>query len=496
MKLDAIKDIDHLRQAAHILEQENKKLIQKVVELNRQLIELKGGNPQQLRLKIAELEQQLAVRNRRLFGDSSEKRPKEKKDNGDKAKQTGHGHREQPNLPTIEQVHDLDEADKVCPICGEQLEPWEGQFEQSEEIDVIERRFIITKHKRKKYRCQCGQCIETAPGPTKLIAGGRYSLDFAISIAISKYQDHLPLERQVKIMKREGLIIDSQTLWDQLHALARVLSPAHDVLQHHVLNQEVIGADETYWRLMGEKGKKKGGKGKRWHVWAIVSSDAVCYRLINSRSADAAEQVLKDYDGVILCDGYSAYVALKKRGKKFRVAHCWAHVRRKFEEIEEIYPEQCGKVLDLIGQLYDIERTCPAGPDGDELRLKLRDEQSRPIVQQIHNWALGIRVLPNSALGKAIAYMGSMWNGLQLFLDDPAINIDNNATERGLRSVVLGRKNHYGSRSQRGTEVAALFYSLIESAKLVGIEPKMYLRHAAEAALRGETIPLPHQLIS
>jgi transposase len=496
MRVENIKDIDILRQAARLLEKENDRLVQEVLRLKQRMMELEGGDPEQLKLKLQELEQQLAIRNKKLFGDSSEKRPGDKgKGNGDKKAQTGHGPRQQPELLEIPVVHELDKPDEICPHCGGHLTEWPGQFEESEEIDVIERQFIITKHKRKKYRCKCGQCIETAPGPKKLIEGGRYSTEFALSVAIAKYADHLPLERLVKIMQRQGLIIDSQTLWNQIEALATLLGVAHERLQQYILSRAVIGADETFWRLMGELGKNKGGHGKRWHAWSIVGPDAVYYRILNSRGVEAAEQVLKDYEGTVICDGYSVYVALKKKGKKFRLAHCWAHVRRKFVEIEHIYPDQCKEVLDLIGQLYEIERECIPGVAGDELRYKARQQRSGPIVEKIYRWALQTQTLPESALGKAIAYMGSMWEGLKLFLDDPAISLDNNFTERAIRGVVLGRKNHYGSRSQRGTEVAALFYSLIESAKLVGLDPHVYLRRATQAALDGETIPLPHELM-
>src|SRR5690606_31843415 len=147
-----------------------------------------------------------------------------------------------------------------------------------------------------------------------------------------------------------------------------------------------------------------------------------------------------------------------------------------------------GEVL----QLYSVERDAKTGPPEELLRV--RRERSKPILRQIQDWALSTHALPQSGLGKAIAYMGSVWNGLQVFLDDPHVELDNNRTERALRGVVIGRKNHYGSRSRRGTEVAALFYSLIESAKLAGIGPHTYLRAAVNAALRGGQIPLPHEM--
>ena len=132
----------------------------------------------------------------------------------------------------------------------------------------------------------------------------------------------------------------------------------------------------------------------------------------------------------------------------------------------------------------------------DDDRACARAECSREPLKSIHAWALGQRALPQSPLGKAIRYMGDLWPGLVRFVDDPRLALDNNATERALRGIVLGRKNHYGSRSERGTEVAALFYSLIESAKLAGVEPDAYLRAAAHAAVRQQPVPLPHEMPS
>ncbi|HXS16344.1 MAG TPA: transposase, partial [Polyangiaceae bacterium] len=149
-------------------------------------------------------------------------------------------------------------------------------------------------------------------------------------------------------------------------------------------------------------------------------------------------------------------------------------------------------VLELIGKLYEVERQARGKPP-DEV-LALRREQSKPILLAIQNWALGAEALPESNLGKAITYMAKLWNGLHVFVEHPEVDIDNNATERALRGIVLGRKNHYGSRSVRGTEVAALFYTLIESAKLAGVGPHTYLQAAINAALRGLEIPLPHEM--
>ena len=476
-------DEDQVRLAAKLLERENERLVRRNLELEQRLASAEGKSVEQTSL-LLELDHRLALRNKKIFGSSSEKRGTAKPSAKEKVR-SGHGPREQAELAHVEREHELEEADRVCNSCGGELTEMSGQFEESDEVDVLERQFVLVRHKRKKYRCACGGCVETALGPDKLIAGGRYSIDFAASVAVAKYSDHLPLERQVRIMKRQGLVVDSQTLWDQLNALARWLEPAHAALHKSVLAQPVIGADETFWRLM-----EGGGENKRWQTWAVVAPDAVSYRIQDSRSAAAAAEVLGDYAGTILCDGYSAYESLRKRGGKFDIAHCWAHVRRKFIEAQDVSPGPCGQVLDMIGELYAVERECQT----DEHRARVRAERSRAIARSIHAWALDQRALPQSPLGKAIAYMGELWPGLLRFLDDPRLALDNNATERALRGVVIGRKNHYGSRSERGTEVAALFYSLIESAKLAGVEPDAYLRTAARCAIRGDRPPLPHEI--
>lgn len=478
-------DEEQVRTAARLLERENERLLREVLELKQKLSAVQGNSIEQMQL-VADLEHKLAVRDKMIFGRSTEKRS-EKKAEPEKAPQKGHGPREQQQLGIDERTHELDVADQVCTSCGGALSEMTGQFEESEEVDVLERQFVLVRHKRKKYRCGCGGCIETALGPDKLITGGRYSIDFAVSVAIAKYADHAPLERQVRAMKRQGLVIDSQTLWDQLNALAAWLDPTHARLHEYVLQQPVIGADETFWRLMDN-----GGENKRWQTWAVIAPNAVSYRIRDSRSANTAGEVLGDFQGTLLCDGYSAYESLQKRSGRFQLAHCWAHVRRKFIEAEELAPEPCKQVLDLIGQLYAVERECSS----DEQRARARAERSRDIVKQIHAWALEQRALPQSPLGKAIRYMGDLWPGLIRFIEEPRLALDNNATERALRGVVLGRKNHYGSRSERGTQVAALFYSLIESAKLAGVEPDAYLRRAARAAIRREDVPLPHEVIA
>ena len=185
------------------------------------------------------------------------------------------------------------------------------------------------------------------------------------------------------------------------------------------------------------------------------------------------------------------------------LAYCWSHVRRKFIEAHVAYPDECDVVLDLIAQLFLIERAVPAPErlegqaklDAIARRIELRASRSRTITDQIAAWAKEQVALPESKLAKAIGYMSNQWKPLLRFLEDPLLPIHNNHTEQEMRNWVLGRKNHYGSRSRRGTEVAAIFYTALESAKLRGVNPRDYLRIAAESAIcQPGRATLPHQL--
>jgi transposase len=368
---------------------------------------------------------------------------------------------------------------------------------------VVERRFVKVTHRRLKYRCTCNACVVTAPGPPKLIPGGRYSVEFAVEVAASKYLDHLPLERQARIMAREGLDATSQALWDQTEALARALRPTYNALRTIVLREPLVHADETTWPYLGKRSEERPGK---FWTWCAATGHAVCYTILPSRSAEAAKTVLGDYGGIVMADGYSAYESLAKGDGAFALVHCWAHVRRKFVEAEPFFPEESGKMLDLIGKLYAVEREVPrAGPEtggdvrreADALRLTLRQERAKPVVREIQALLMELKgsILPQSSLGKAVAYTMHLWTGLTAFLENGAIPLDNNGAERALRGVVVGRKNHYGSKSLRGTQAAALFYSLFETAKLCGVEPKAYVRRAALAAIRTPgAVTLPEAL--
>jgi transposase len=477
------RDINVLRQVALLQDREIQRLHHRLAAL----MTAAGGDTVAIQQELEALRDQLAQRNRALFGDSSEQR----RSDGPSGASTrpprgrGHGPSAQPRLPVVEETFTLPDGDRPCPQCGGQLEPMAGQCEEADEITVIERHFCVTRQRRQKYRCRCNGHVATAPGPVKLQPGARYSPAFAIEVAASKYLDHVPLERQVRMMAREGLDVTSQTLWDQIEILARTLQPTCDAIRHVVLAAPVIGADETRWRMMRDTG---AGGTSRWWAWCLTSPDAVYFQILKHRSEAAARLILGRYGGVVMADGYGAYDALARGEPGCTLAHCWAHVRRKFLETADAFPTASAEALDLIAELYAVERAAleQAGPDADarlRARADLRASRSTLVIARLQAWALAQRVLPQGGLGRAIAYMLGLWAGLTRFLTDPRIPLDNNATERAIRGPVVGRKNFYGARSQRGTEVAALFYTLFETAKQRHVEPKAYLHQAVMAAL-------------
>jgi transposase len=219
----------------------------------------------------------------------------------------------------------------------------------------------------------------------------------------------------------------------------------------------------------------------KWHAWGIASENAIAYRVLPSRSVEAAEKVLGSYRGIAVVDGYGAYRSLQssRAGPTFVLAHCWSHVQRKYVEAEPHHPKAT-EMIEKIGALYEIERRASEAPAEERVavRAELRRTESKPIVDDIYRWVTSEQALPRSLLGKALGYTRQLWPGLVRFVDDARIPLDTNQLERG-------------------TQVAALFYGLFETAKLVGVDPAAYLAEATRRAIANPgTVTLPSDLVS
>ena len=494
LRVADITDLDLAKQVATLALAENERLYARLESLTAQLAELQGKKaPEQLELELLRIKEQMMALQRRMFAASSEKRPREH-DIAPREPEPPTGPREQRKLPLEEHVHELAPGERCCATCGREMVEWTRQHEEVEEVDVVRRKFVLKKHVRKKYRCRCGASPKLAPGPLRLPGGGRYALDFAIEVAVSKHLDHMPLERQVRVMRREGLDIDSSTLWEQVERLARVLEPTAEAIRAYVVEAPVVHADETPWYML-EKGRQK-----QW-LWSISRSDAAYYRIDPSRGHQVVLTLLEGFDGVLVVDGYAAYgTAAKALGGGVRIATCWAHARRTLLEAEVSYPEAT-EAIAIIGEMFLVERDLPSWSSITDVRLQaqalaqireVRETKTRPLVEALAAWAKAQQALPRSRLGEAITYLHNQWDGLRVFLEDPRVPLSNNAAERCVRGPVVGRKNFAGCKSVRGTEAAAVLYTLLESAKLARVEPRSYLRAAAEAALTGRPPLLPH----
>jgi transposase len=472
------RDIEQLRRIALAQQVQIEQLL-RVLQAKCEELQALKGDPAELQQTLALVEtltkQHQAAVESAAFAPSGEKKSRKGR--------AVFGPTEQPALLCEERMFELDEADRVCPSCGGELHAITDQFEESELIDVVDVSYRLVKVKQQKYNCRCGGAVETALGPERAVRGGRYSLDFAIKVVVDKYLDHIPLARQERILRRHGLDVTSQTLWDQLEALARRLKPVDEALFANALERPVIGLDQTSWPRLDGKADKP------WQMWCVTTPDIVCHRIRDDKGAETFKALVGHYSGVIVCDALATHEAGARDGPGIELAGCWAHVFRKFKEAEPDHPE-AHLVLGWIGELYAIDER--AGGDMDK-KLELRRSESAAVLAKLKTWLWSHASLKTLSIGKAAAYTIANWERLTRFVDNAFVPLDNNSTERGIRGPVVGRKNHYGSKSKRGTEVAATFYSLLETAKLHHVDPARYLREAIRAADRGEVL-LPWQL--
>jgi transposase len=466
------QDVEELRRIALAQHAQIKQLIEKL-KRKCDTLSFYTGNKDELQQTLALIEgltkqaDELAEKARKTGVPKPPKKPAD-----------GSGPTPQPRLPHVPERFELDIADRVCPSCGGGLFEMKGQVETSEMIDVVEVSYRVVAVEQQKYVCRCGGCVETAPGPERAAPGSRYSLALAIKVVLDKYLDHIPLERQVRIMDRHGLVITSQTLWDLANALAHRLTSIDAALLDQVLAQPVIGLDQTGWPRLDGSGRKK------WQMWCLTAPGVVVHRIRDDKSAATFKDLVGGYRGTIVCDDLGTHEAGAREGPGIVLANCWAHVYRRFQEAMPDHPE-AEKALAWIGALYEIDRQA----DGDLVRLaELRRSESVRVLDELKDWLSSMVTLTSLSVGKAAAYTLGNWPKLIRFVDDARIPLDNNQTERGIRGPVVGRRNHFGSKSRRGTEVAATLYTIVETAKLHDLDPATYLHAAIVAADRGELL--------
>jgi len=383
------------------------------------------------------------------------------------------------HLPREELVH---ENACTCPTCGGELRRL-GE-DVSEMIEYVPGRYKVIRHVRPKLSCAACQKIVQAAAPSRPIARGLAGPGFLAHVLVSKYADHLPLYRQSQIYAREGLDLDRSTLADWVGGASELLGPLVASLGRYVLAAKKLHGDDTPVPVLCPgRGTTKQGR-----LWTYVRDDkpagsiepaAVLFRYSPDRKGERPQAHLASFVGVLQADAYAGFDRLY--GERIQEAACWAHVRRKFYEIHVAHASPIAAVaLDRIGRLYGIEAEIRGRPPDE--RREVRQARAGPELESLHAWwhATLTTLSKKSELAVAIRYALSRWTALTRYRDDGRLEIDNNAAERALRAVALGRKNWLFAGSDDGGERAATIYSLLGTAKLNNLDPEGYLRYVLE----------------
>ena len=388
----------------------------------------------------------------------------------------------------------------TCPRCGGSLLSLGRPLGEdvTEVLEYVPGAFRVTRHVRPKLSCRCCEAIAQAPAPSLPIYRGMAGPGLLAHVLVGKYCDHLPLYRQAEIYARNGIDLDRSTLADWVGSSARLLRPLVDALATYVMSAaRVHGDDTTVPVLAPGHGRTKTGR-----LWCYVCDDrpfggksppAVAYYYSPDRKGEHPRQHLAGFRGILQADGYAGYARLYDQG--VTEAACWAHVRRKFFDVHKATQSSLAhEALQRIAALYAIEATIRGAPP--HVRLKVRQDRAAPLFDALRQWldATQARVSGKSDMAVAIRYALSRWNALTLVLRDGRVCLDNNAAERAMRPITLGRKNWLFAGSDAGGERAAAIYSLTETAKLNGLDPEDYLRQVL-ACIAEHPVQLVHELL-
>jgi len=463
-----------LRQHAEILghrsEIENLKLL--VLKLRRMQFGPRSEKIleqiQQLELKLEELETQQASEPPLVVAIAEAAAPKTKPVR-------------QPLSETLpREVQVLTPKTEACPECGGKLDPL-GE-DVSEKLEYVPAHFKVIRTVRPKLTCRCCRNIVQEPAPSSPIEKGLAGPGLLAHVLTAKYADHLPLYRQSEIYEREGLELDRSTLAGWVGGASRMLEPLVDALKDYVMATGKLHGDDIPVPVLAPG----NGKTKTGRLWVYVRDDrpaaspdapAVWFAYSPDRKSERPLEHLKDFRGTLQADGYAGFNRLYGTGM-VQEAGCWAHVRRKFVDLFEAHRSPVAEeAIQRIAQLYGIEKLIRGRPP--EERQQIRQEKARPLLDSMQVWMKEslTKLSRKSDVSAAIHYALGRWGALMRYCSNGLLEIDNNAAERAVRGVALGRKNYLFAGSDSGGQRAAAIYSLIETAKLNRINPEAYLAH-------------------
>lgn len=455
--------------------------------------------------EIEHLRAQLEKLRRMLFGTRSEKLRRQVQEVEAQLKlheQVGDRHSGRENDPQVprqlrqsrhrrplpehlpREINRLEPVETGCPECGSDLN-YLGEV-SAEQLELVACALKVIRTVRVKKTCVKCDCIVEAPAPSRPIDRGIAGPGLLARVLTSKYCEHSPLYRQTEILARQGVDLSRALLSNWVDACCRLMAPLNDALYRYVMDTRKLHTDDTPVPVLSP-GRKKTKTGR---IWTYVrdsrnagSSDppAAWFAYSPDRQGKHPQQHLRQYRGVLQADAFAGYDRLfsaEREGGALIEAACWAHARRK---IHDVYISAGGgtaeEALKRIGELYAIEEEIRGKPEAE--RLAVRQSRSRPLLDSLHDWMVDKSSLlsKKSRLGESFAYALNQWYALCYYADDGLAEPDNNAAERALRAVCLGKKNYIFFGSDHGGERGALLYGLIGTCKLNGIDPEAYLRH-------------------
>ena len=379
------------------------------------------------------------------------------------------------HLPVTTQVYELSSEQRICPGCG--VERKEIGADESWQIEYIPGRFERLQHVRKKYACST--CEKSGENPQMEVAAkAEAAIDKGMAgpgllafIVTSKFSDYLPLYRLEDIFERQGFEISraTQSVW--CGDVADLVEPLYKLMGERVRQSHVVATDDTIMPMLSV------GKTKSARMWVYVGDEANPYNVFDftlNRGRDGPKYFLRDYQQVLLADGYGGYDGVVA-GNQITRAGCWAHARRKIVDAEKVAPEIAPQAVALIGTLFAVERK--AKDLSDEERLALRQAESASVLAKLREKLLGWKeqLLPKHPMAEAINYSLSQWAELNVFCSDGAVPIDNNVSEREMKRVVLNRKNSLFVGNPRGGRTAAILASLTSTCRRHEVDPQLYL---------------------
>jgi transposase len=475
-------------------------------------------------LRIEQYKAQLAVLRRRQFGRSSEKLDHqieqlelllEDLEEGEamarRVPVKSRGERRQPvrrplpeHLPREEVVHD---PGSICPGCGGTRFSRIGE-DVTEVLEKIPARLKVIRHIRPKLSCRACERIIQSPAPELPIEKGRPGPGLVASVVVGKYLDGLPLYRQSAIFLREGIAIERATLADWVGHVAWWVAPLAALIGSQVMAAPVLHTDDTPIAVLAP-GNGKTRTGRLWtyvvdeRPWQGNRAPAAYYRFSPDRRGERPRDHLALFRGVIQADAFSGYEALARSAARSgrgppAVTHaaCWAHARRKFFDVFESTKSPIAEeALRRIGELYAIEAEIAGQPSAR--RLTARQARAVPLIAALHDWlgAQRRRLSAKNALARAIQYALARWEALMRYVGDGRLAIDNNPAERALRTIAVTRKNFLFLGSEVGGERAAILYTVLESARLNGLDPEGYLADVIARLAQGHPINRLNELL-